>query len=104
MISSVVVERDAQASGADSGVFADCARFKLSPRQVRRFLALARRVDDPSPEHALDRGPCFAEGRVVFADRREGRWRIEQIGSGTLSIGDSESLALVCLRCHWPPF
>ena len=103
-ITRVVVERDAQASSADSAVFSDCSRFKLSPRQVRRFFASARRIDDPNPEHAMDRGPCYAEGRVAFADGREGLWRIEQIGSATLSIGDAARLALMCVRCNWPPF
>jgi hypothetical protein len=103
-ITRVVVERDAQASSADAAAFSDCTRFKLSPRQVRRFIASARRVDDPNPEHAIDRGPCHAEGRVAFADGREGRWRIEKIGSATLSIGDAAPLALMCVRCDWPPF
>ena len=103
-ITRVVVERDAQASSANAAVLSDCTRFKLSPRQVRRFFALARRIGDPNPEHVVDRGPCHGEGRVAFADGREGRWRIEQIGSATLSIGDAAPLALMCVRCNWPPF
>lgn len=103
-ITRVVVERDAQASSGDGAALSDCTRFRLSPRQVRRFLASARRIDDPNPEHAVDRGPCHAEGRVGFADGREGRWRIEQVGSATLAIGDAAPLALMCDRCNWPPF
>jgi hypothetical protein len=103
-IRSIVVELNARASAVDAVAFSECARFILSPRDVRRFFALARRVDDPHPEHALDRGPCYAEGRVAFVDGREGRWRIEQIGSGTLSIGGAQLMALMCVHCNWPPF
>ncbi|CAN7537031.1 hypothetical protein LJR039_003707 [Pseudorhodoferax sp. LjRoot39] len=103
-IKRVVIERNARASPSDGAEPSDCSRFRLSPRQVRRFFALVRRIDDPNPEHAMDRGPCHAEGRVTFADGRTGHWRIEQTGSATLSVGNDAPLALMCVRCNWSPF
>lgn len=103
-ITRVIVERDAQASSTDAALLSDCARFRLSPGQVRRFFNSAYRIDDPNPEHAGDLGPCHAAGRVTFADGRQGHWRIEQIGSGMLWVGDAVPLAVMCVRCNWPPF
>lgn len=104
-VRSVAVTPDAQDAGAQAQPWADCSRFRLTPSLVRRYLSRAWLVDDPRGESAVDRGPCSAEGTVTWTDGRVAHWRIEQIGTATLSMGNGEQvLTLLCLRCGFPPF
>jgi hypothetical protein len=83
----------------------DCRRFVLTPAMVRRYFARAMRVEDNRGEHAVDRGPCEAEGTLRFADGTRAWWRIEQAGTATLLMdGSSESMTLYCNRCRFKPF
>lgn len=81
-----------------------CAGFRPSAAQVRRFLAAAGTTDAQSADATLDRSPCQASGRVTFADGRSGRWTIEQLRVGTLTLPGRPPLLLYCRGCRERPF
>lgn len=104
-VRSVRVEKQAQATSAQAQPFSDCSRFRLSSATVRRYFARALRVEDNRGEHAVDRGPCEAEGTLRFADGSQAQWRIEQVGTATVvREGSSERITLFCTRCRFAPF
>lgn len=103
-VRQVHIERNAAASTPDAPTFSDCARFRMTPHLVRRYLRQAWRVSDDAAEHAVDRGPCEASGTLRFADGRRARWRIEQVGTATLVIGKQAPVILACPDCRFAPF
>ena len=103
-IRSVRVERDRLRSTMAPDVNVDCKRFRLTGAAVRRYLGQAWRVSEANVEHAVDRGPCEAQGRLQLADGRSGRWRIEQVGTATLWLGQAPALTLYCPDCDFAPF
>jgi hypothetical protein len=104
-VRSVVVTRNGQASSTQEQPWSDCARFKLTPRLVRRYFSRAWVVADPRGESAVERGPCEAEGNLRLADGRTGHWRIEQVGTATLLLSSGGApITLLCTQCSFAPF
>ena len=100
-IQRVTVERNSVNSGGQPQLFSDCNRFVLDTKSVRRFFRLAKKVEDDRGEHAVDRGPCQAEGHLRFSDGRSARWMVEQVGTGTLWIGSAPPIILYCVACDF---
>ncbi len=103
-VRSVVIEHNAVLSALVADRQTDCSDFVLDPATVRRYFARTRRVDDPSPEHAVDWAPCQANGSLRFVDGRHARWRIDQIGGARLSVEGKDAIVLYCPDCAFPPF
>ena len=51
----------------------------------------------------LDWSPCFASGKVHFADGRTGTWAVQQYRAGTLDL-DGTTIYLYCANCKAKPF
>jgi hypothetical protein len=107
-IASITVEENAagpavaQGAAADNAV--DCKRFRLTPAQVRRYLSLARATNASDAHYTLDVSPCYASGTLVFKDGKTGRWRLDMLRTGSITIGDAEPGVTYCPRCKYKPF
>ncbi|MCR0985063.1 hypothetical protein [Roseomonas populi] len=78
---------------------AQCARFRLRPREVRAYFAAARRVDARAYYHDLEMSRCHAEGLVTLADGRRARWRIDRERRGIVLPRGGTAIYLSCPRC-----
>jgi hypothetical protein len=107
-IASITVEENAAgpavAQGAAADNTVDCKRFRLTPAQVRRYLSLARATNANDAHYTLDVSPCYASGTLVFKDGKTGRWRLDSLRSGAITIGDAQPLVTYCPRCKYKPF
>ena len=88
----------------EAGPAANCAAFRLTPRQVRRYLTRAKAVHANDAHYTLDRSPCFASGELMFSDGRRGEWFIEQFRAGNVKIGAADAQLVYCPACHVRPF
>ena len=89
---------------SEAGPAANCAAFRPTPQQVRRYMTHAKAVGDTDAHHILDRSPCFAAGELVFNDGRRAEWYIEEFRAGTLKIGDGDTELVYCQACRFRPF
>jgi hypothetical protein len=103
-IKSVAVEATAAKASSETDPSVDCSSFKLGERQVRRFLARAKRADANDAHHTLDWSPCHASGTISFQDGTTARWSIHQLRSGTLTFDRGDTLVLYCGGCGFRPF
>ncbi|WP_338664378.1 hypothetical protein VQH23_04260 [Pararoseomonas sp. SCSIO 73927] len=78
---------------------AQCARFRLRPRDVRAYFAAARRVDARAYHHDLEMSRCHAAGTLTLPDGRRGTWRIDRERRGIVRLGDGGITYLHCPRC-----
>ncbi len=107
-IASITVEQNAAESSVEQSAAADatvdCKRFRLTPAQVRRYLSLARATTASDAHYTLDVSPCYASGTLAFKDGRTGRWRLDMLRTGSITIGDAEPVVTYCPRCKYKPF
>lgn len=88
--------------GIETGVGTDpiadaCRPFRMSPRQVERFLRLARSISVEEFDHAWDWLPCYASGRLQ-ADHTPFEWQISASGVAKVwsQSGKSGELLFAC--------
>ena len=81
-----------------------CARFRLTPRQVRHYFARAKTVDSRAYNHDLDMSRCYATGTVRLPDGDGGVWTIDRARRGVLVRRDGSRRYMVCTTCPAPPF
>ena len=107
-IRKVVVERNGQTAWKETNPPTSCRHFTLTPHQVCAYFAQARLTDHRSVHYTLPESPCYASGKITFADGRTGQWTIEQFAIATLTFngGDTshEPITLYCPTCTKPPF
>lgn len=103
-IDKLNIAENAAKSAAAKDPAASCADFRVTERQVKRFLALAKTTNANDAHHTLDWSPCYAAGSLQFKDGRSATWRVDQYRSGTLIVGDTPELVLYCPRCRFKPF
>ena len=87
-----------------AGPAANCAAFRLTQQQVRRFLTQAMAVHVNDAHYTLDRSRCFAAGELMFTDGRRGEWFIEQFRVGNVKIGAADAQLVYCPACRVRPF
>lgn len=80
----------------------NCAAFRPSVAQIKTYLRKAGKTDPASADATIDNSPCYAYGKVRFADGRRADWRIKQAGFGTLSFARGGRMLLYCPTCRWP--
>ena len=107
-IASVTIERNAQAVPGMEEASVDCSRFRLTPRQVRRYLTRAGRITENDRQYVVSDSPCNATGTVVFRSGKRASWVIGILKEGRLTFanadGTSDRIELYCSRCTFPPF
>ena len=103
-IARITILRNATKSTQETDPAVSCGGFKLTPKLVRRYLTHAKTVDPNDAHHTLDWSPCSASGELLLADGRRGRWHIEQLRAGTLTIGEADEQILYCPSCKLRPF
>lgn len=95
-------------NGAKSALEKDesvsCKRFRISPRQARRFLQRAKAVDPVGAHSTLDWSPCYASGSVRFVDGRRAQWTVTSTRVGSLIFEGQPEQQLYCPRCTERPF
>ncbi len=103
-IAALAIERTGAQAYREPGGPASCSSFRPTSDQIKAFLAKAGSVDPQAADATLDRSPCFASGRVRFADGRVARWRAEQLRVGTLAFPGRAEMLLYCRTCRAKPF
>jgi hypothetical protein len=107
-IESVKIERNAQAVSGREEASVDCARFRLTPKQVRRYLTSAGRITENARHYVVSESPCNAMGEVTYRSAKRATWIIGMLKEGRLVFtnadGSSEQMDLYCGRCAFPPF
>lgn len=100
----IVIEKNAQQAWQEKVQPVSCRSFVVTSSTVGRYLRRARRTDAQSVHFTLAESPCYASGRVRFADGSVARWRIDQFAVGTLTFAGGKSVALYCPACRSKPF
>mgnify|MGYP003384732926 CR=1 FL=1 len=105
-IGHIQIEENGMSAANPNGEVVDCARFKLSKRQVVIYLRKASQVRDATDALAkLDYSPCSASGSVRFANGKTARWQISETQTGVLVWhDDNASISLYCPTCRYKPF
>ena len=103
-IAGITIERIGARAYPESDGQPPCVRFRPSRAQIVHYLSKARTIDSQSADATRDRSPCYASGLVRYADGKKARWRIEQLGVGTLQLPGREAMLLYCKECSSPPF
>jgi len=103
-IQKVKVVRNAVKSEAETNPAVRCGAFRLTPALVRRYLSQAKTTTANAAHHTLDWSPCYATGRLTFADGRSAEWSIDNLRSGSLTIEGAEPVTLYCPACGFKPF
>lgn len=101
---AIVVEKTAQQAWQEKVQPVSCRSFVVTAATVGQYLRRARRTDAQSVHFTLAESPCYASGRVRFADGRVAQWRIDQFAIGKLRFGDGKSVVLYCPACRGKPF
>lgn len=103
-ISSVLIEENGLKAAAPQDENVDCSAFKLSKKQVRRYLSRAKRANESDAHHTLDWSPCYASGTLKFSNGKVAHWSINQLRTGALVVEDKEKIFLYCPTCDFKPF
>lgn len=103
-ISELLIAENAARSALDKDRTVNCASFKLSTRQARRFLRRAKLVDPATAHSTLDWSPCYASGTVRFVDGRRAHWTITSTRVGSLIFDGQAEQQLYCPKCTEKPF
>ena len=78
---------------------ASCATFRLRPKDVRQYFAVAGVVDARAYHHDLEVSRCHAEGFVRFRNVKRGQWSIDRERRGLVVLRGGEAVYLYCPRC-----
>jgi hypothetical protein len=78
---------------------ASCAAFRLRPRDVWHYFAVARIVDARAYHHDLEMSRCHAEGVVRFRNGERGQWSIDRERRCLVVLQDGQPIYLYCPRC-----
>jgi hypothetical protein len=81
-----------------------CRTFRVSRRDIRRFLRYAGQADPHDVHMTLPESACAARGRVRFADGSSGRWQVDRFALGWLDRGGHARVTLYCRRCTTRPW
>lgn len=107
-IESVTIERNARAVPGLEHASVDCGRFRLTPKQVRRYLTQAGRITENARQYVVSDSPCNAAGEVLYRSGERAAWIIGILKEGRLTLtgadGSSKTIDLYCGRCAFPPF
>ncbi len=107
-IEAVKIERRAQAVPGPEEAGVDCGRFRLTPKQVRRYLTKAGRITENARQYTVSDSPCNATGEVLYRSGKRATWVIGILKEGRLAVtnpdGSSENIDLYCSRCAFRPF
>lgn len=103
-IRSVSIEENGAKATASQGESVDCSVFKLSKKQVRRYLSRAKQTNESDAHHTLDWSPCYASGTLKFDNGQTAHWSINQLRTGSLSMEGKNKMLLYCPTCDFMPF
>jgi hypothetical protein len=107
-IESVKIERNAQAVPGLEEASVDCSRFRLTPKQVRRYLTRAGQITENDRQYVVSDSPCNATGEVLYRSGKRATWTIGMLKEGRLTFanadGSSGKIDLYCGRCAFFPF
>jgi hypothetical protein len=83
-----------------------CKNFRITKKEVKKFLRLADRVgwdeyDDPTYIYPSS---CYTAGKIVFANGDRGQWRIDFERRGVITLQDGRKLYFYCSRCRSKAF
>jgi hypothetical protein len=76
-----------------------CAEFQLTQSDVGLYLHSARQISRRDYMHKIDYSSCSVQGSLKLKDGRTGRWLIQKLRGGTLSLSDGKSYYLYCPKC-----
>lgn len=76
-----------------------CAAFRLRPRDVLDYFAVARPVDTRAYQHDLEMSRCQAAGGIRLRNGERGHWLIDQERRGLVVLEDGRAIYLYCPRC-----
>lgn len=82
----------------------DCSTFALAESHVRRYFSEAKLTNENDAHYTLDWSPCYASGKVSFADGSFGEWSVNRLRSGTLAMSNGKKMVLYCPSCQFSPF
>ena len=83
----------------------DCSRFRPTVAAVKRYLARAERTTRSSVHAALPESPCYATGRIGFADGRVASYRVDQYRIMWMRLPrEAEEVILYCEVCRFGGF
>lgn len=100
-INSVEIDRNGMKATAASDAPGNCDHFLLTKRDVLRYLKRARQVSRQDYLHQLDWAPCYAAGKVVFANGVSGTWGIQEYLAGTILLSSGKEFFLYCPDCRF---
>jgi hypothetical protein len=107
-IESVKIERNAQTVPGLEEASVDCSRFRVTPKQVRRYLTRAGQITENARQYVVSESPCNATGEVLYRSGKRATWTIGMLKEGSLTFtnadGSSEKIDLYCGRCAFRPF
>ena len=78
----------------------DCAKFKLSERDVRDYFRRAKQIDDETYGAYYLPSRCYAAGEIAFVSGDRGTWRIDFERRGVLKLSDGRKLYFFCSACR----
>ena len=82
----------------------DCAKFKLSERDVHDFFRRAEQIDCEAFGAYYLASRCHAAGEIEFASGGRGTWTIDFERRGVLSLSDGRKLYFFCSECRSKAF
>jgi hypothetical protein len=82
----------------------DCAKFKLSKRDVSDFFRRARQIDYETYGAYYLPSRCYAAGAIAFESGVRGTWRIDFERRGVLTLSDGRKLYFFCSKCRSKAF
>lgn len=91
-------------STASSEPTEQCADFKLSYPEIRKYIGKAGQVTEHDYFHMLDWSPCYTNGKVTFKNGVTGTWSIQQYRSGLLKLSNGRTVYLYCPQCQAKAF
>ena len=105
-IKTVLIEENgARSPNYSPEINVDCLSvFKLTEKDVRRYLSLAMAIDNDDSTYDLDWSPCYASGKLIFENGKTARWDINQFMAGSISIDNNGWIQLYCPKCNFEPF
>lgn len=96
----VIEENAARAESANGRI--NCAKFVLSQSLVARHLTRASRIGEHDFKHMIAWLPCYAGGRVGFADGQAAYWSIREDGAASLHFDNGQERFFYCPQCRLP--
>ena len=82
----------------------DCAKFKLSERDVHDFFRRAEQIDCEAFGAYYLASRCYAAGEIAFANGGRGTWTIDFERRSVLSLSDGRKLYFFCSECRSKAF